>query len=133
MSELNKPATVPSVDDVVLLPCPFCGGAAVEDEEEVGTQTKHWACCSCCNAMSYSFASSQHAAQTWNNRRSDGLVDAWVRGETVCPQESFIVSAMGEYMREHIRLRRCGMDVLASAELDSAVELIGKIRSHFSL
>ena len=47
MSEPNKPATVPSVDDVVLLPCPFCGGDAKlfnkgdrEDRYDVGCSTE---------------------------------------------------------------------------------------------
>ncbi len=77
-SEKTQPTT--EVDCVVLLPCPFCGEQAVEDDEEVGTQTKHWVCCSCCNAMVYSFVSAKRAAQAWNNRRASGLVN-WIDGE----------------------------------------------------
>lgn len=84
-----KDRTDKQEESIVLLPCPFCGEQAVEDDEEVGTQTKHWVCCSCCNAMVYSFTSSERAAQAWNNRRSTGLVH-WVEGEkkkysAICP------------------------------------------------
>jgi Lar family restriction alleviation protein len=47
MSEPDKPATVPSVDDIVLLPCPFCGSARVSlDEDDYGFA--RWVSCEDC-------------------------------------------------------------------------------------
>ena len=61
------------------------------------------------------------------------VVHAWMRGELDYPGDSYIICAMDEYMREHIRQQGRGMDVLASAELDNATRLIDALRSHFGL
>jgi len=61
------------------------------------------------------------------------VVHAWMRGECDYPGDSYVIWTMDEYMREHVRQRHYGHDVLASAELDSACQLIAAIRNHFSL
>jgi len=78
---MPKGKTVPTtkVDCVVLLPCPFCGEEAVEDEEDVGNQTKYWICCSYCNATFYSFTSMKRAVMGWNNRKPQKCVHELVK------------------------------------------------------
>ena len=60
-------------------------------------------------------------------------VYAWMRGETEYPGDSYIIAAMDAIIREHIRQRHYGMDVLASSELDNAQHLIQRLRNHFSI
>jgi len=73
MSEPDKPATVPSVDDTVLLPCPFCGGDAYILESiyksDSNTLYEYKAYCGQCNAECGSWERSRsEAAGDWNRR-----------------------------------------------------------------
>ena len=61
------------------------------------------------------------------------VVHAWMRGECEYPGDSYLIWTMDEYMREHVRERHYGHDVLASAALENAAHLIAAIRVHFSL
>jgi hypothetical protein len=78
MSEPNKPTTVPSVDDIVLLPCPFCGGAPDISESDDGMP--RWVWCPGCEAdgppIDYRFKGSKAKARrivvdAWNRRDGD--------------------------------------------------------------
>lgn len=60
-------------------------------------------------------------------------IHAWMRGESIYPGDGAVIATMDEYMREHVRNRCLGFDVLASSDLDSAERLIHKLRSHWSL
>jgi len=64
---------------------------------------------------------------------AEPVANKWVRGDRDYPGDSCILSAMNEYMSDHITQRRFGTDVLASARLDDADRLIAKLRDYFSL
>jgi hypothetical protein len=82
MSEQKDKATVPSVDDVVLLPCPFCGGKAgyvMEDSYgscHIGCNDED------CLGYARAFEAWQFGQRIdqWNTRRVLGLVN-WIEAE----------------------------------------------------
>jgi Lar family restriction alleviation protein len=52
-----------------LLPCPFCGSAAIEDTSKHDDgSTQYLIDCTYCNASYVSFTSMKRAVQGWNNR-----------------------------------------------------------------
>ena len=71
MSEPNKPATVPSVDDVVLLPCPCCGGSVQSGCYDEGGGDEWWVECGKCELMLGNRKSEQDAREAWNRRDGD--------------------------------------------------------------
>jgi len=56
------------VQGTPLLPCPFCGSEAVDDENDNTGETVFAVYCSYCNASYESFTSMKRAIQGWNNR-----------------------------------------------------------------
>jgi Lar family restriction alleviation protein len=67
MNEPNKSTTVPSVDDIVLLPCPHCGSESVY----VDAWTTFRVRCRSCDAMGGGSYSQDTAASYWNRRDGD--------------------------------------------------------------
>jgi hypothetical protein len=88
MSEQDKPATVPSVDDVVLLPCPCCGGSTNSGCYDDGGGDEWWVECSRCELSLGNRKSEQAAREAWNKRRSDGLRN-WLKAELAKARESY--------------------------------------------
>jgi len=77
MNKLSNDAAT-SVQSVVLLPCPFCGGDAVSGYDEPSEQ--HFVECKECGVAFKSATSQQRCVTGWNNRRSTGLVN-WLASE----------------------------------------------------
>lgn len=99
MSEQNKPATVPSVHDVVLLPCPFCGGEAGFIESD-----SYGAChlgCTVEECSGYSWPSDESELRDridrWNTRCVDGHVVTFHRekASVIAPVAVWVVMAEG--------------------------------------
>jgi len=67
MSEPKDKPTVPSVDDVVLLPCPHCGSESVF----VDAWTTFRVRCRSCDSMGGGSYSRDTAALYWNRRDGD--------------------------------------------------------------
>ena len=60
-----------------LLPCPFCGEQAVEDETEQGDgQTRYEVVCSYCCGSMCSYTSMKRAIKGWNVRAAPELLEA---------------------------------------------------------
>lgn len=72
MSE-NKPSAVPSVHDVVLLPCPFCGSAADDTQGFHGLTVI--GCSHCQTAQTSPFDDYSEAVRVWNRRDGDPCRD----------------------------------------------------------
>jgi len=70
MSEENKPDTVPSVDDVVLLPCPFCGGEAVYESRVVVFHSEKRFRCKGCGVRAPWSPETPDIYRHWNKRHS---------------------------------------------------------------
>lgn len=76
MSEPSKPDTIPSVDDVVLLPCPFCGciDFVIESLPKIREKRRKRVMCKKCHACGpeswdeSAWHSRKNAKEAWNVR-----------------------------------------------------------------
>lgn len=96
MSEPTKPAAVPLVDDVVLLPCPFCGGEA-HVMKHVHMVQEFAAYCGACETVHGWHGTARDAVESWNTRCVDGHVVTFhcERASVIAPMKVWVVVAEG--------------------------------------
>lgn len=111
MSEDAKPAVSSTVENVVLLPCPFCGGQAHFEWYKKGLHTDKYdgTCgirCMVCRAVIPSNRTAVNAVKAWNRRidtgirwAAEGLLEALGKGN---PGETkFMMDNMVDVLKAH--------------------------------
>lgn len=112
MSEQNKPDTVPSVDDVVLLPCPFCGvSPLLEQSFDIDCEsTTAWITCEGCDCKYGPLYPDTKQdvidwMEGWNKRRSDGLRN-WAKAELAKEWNEAAIRPTGQAVRAYEAMLR---------------------------